>query len=169
MRLQVGRSGHLPVLLLTAVFIAVLLWVSVLWAGAGEPVKPGPKDKCPVCGMFVHKYTDFLAQVVFKDGSVAFFDGAKDMFKYYLDVQKFDRKHRQSDIGAVYVTDYYSLTLVDGFKAVYIAGSDVYGPMGKELIPFEKESEGRGFLKDHKGKRLLRFQDVNPSILKGLD
>jgi len=91
------------------------------------------------------------------------------MFKYYLDMQKFDPKRRKSDVESVYVTDYYSLILVDAFKVVYVVGSDVYGPMGKELIPFEKESEAKGFLKDHGGKSMLKFQDVNPSILKGLD
>jgi copper chaperone NosL len=119
--------------------------------------------------MFVYKYPDFVAQIVFKDGSVAFFDGAKDMFKYYFDMQKFDPKRKKTDIDLVYVTDYYSLASVDGTKAFYVVGSDVYGPMGKELVPFEKDSEAKGFLKDHKGKSLLKFQDVTPSIAKGLD
>ena len=48
-------------------------------------------------------------------------------------------------------------------------GSDIYGPMGRELIPFEKETDAREFMKDHKGKSMLRFTDVTPDILKGLD
>jgi nitrous oxide reductase accessory protein NosL len=171
-KLVVGRrrgNGKSRIGLLIMASMMTLVWISVLWAGERIPAKPGPKDKCPVCGMFVHRYPDFVAQVLFKDGSSAFFDGAKDMFKYYLDMQKFDPKRRQSDVDSVYATDYYGLTLVDAFKAVYVVGSDVYGPMGRELIPFEKESEAKGFLKDHGGKNLLRFQDVNPSILKGLD
>jgi copper chaperone NosL len=162
-----NRRGRIGLLLMAA--IMATLWTSVLWAGERKPAKPGPRDKCPVCGMFVYKYPDFVGQVLFKDGSSAFFDGAKDMFKYLLDMQKFDPKRKQTDVDSVYVTDYYSLTLVDAFKAVYVIGSDVYGPMGRELIPFEKESEAKGFLKDHKGKSLLRFHDVNPTILKGLD
>jgi copper chaperone NosL len=162
-----GKWGG--IILLAAVLSIDLLWASALWAGDRRPAKPGPKDKCPVCGMFVYKYPDFVAQVVFKDGSVAFFDGVKDMFKYYLDMGKFDSKRKQIDIDSVYVTDYYSLTMIEGTKAAYVAGSDVYGPMGRELIPFEKESEAKGFLKDHKGKSLLKFQDVTPLTLKGLD
>jgi copper chaperone NosL len=166
---HIGTSRHSSALLLATALIAALLWTSVLWAEEWKPAKPGPKDKCPVCGMFVYKYPDFVAQIVFKDGSAVFFDGAKDMFKYYLDMQKFDPKRRQVYIGSVYVTDYYSLALVDGSKALYVVGSDVYGPMGRELIPFQKEPEAKDFLKDHKGRSLLRFQDVNASILKGLD
>ena len=155
--------------LLAIILVIVFLWTPVLWSGEKAPVKPSPKDKCPVCGMFVYKYPDFLTQIIFKDGSVAFFDGAKDMFKYYLDMQKYNPKQKQTDIAAVYVTDYYSLSLIDGTKAAYVAGSDVFGPMGRELIPFEKDLEAKGFLKDHRGKSLLRFQDVTHSVVKGLD
>ena len=48
-------------------------------------------------------------------------------------------------------------------------GSDVFGPMGRELIPFVKESEARDFLQDHKGKKILRFSDVIPVDLRSLD
>ena len=48
-------------------------------------------------------------------------------------------------------------------------GSDVYGPMGRELIPFVKESEARDFLKDHKGKSIIRFRDVTAAVLRPLD
>jgi len=74
-----------------------------------------------------------------------------------------------SDIRALFVTDYYTLTLINGYEAFYVLGSDVYGPMGKELIPFEKEAEAREFMKDHKGKAILRFKDVTPEIIKPLD
>ena len=50
--------------------------------------KPSAKDKCPVCGMFVAKYPDWLAAVRFRDGSHVFFDGAKDMFKYLHDPEE---------------------------------------------------------------------------------
>jgi copper chaperone NosL len=140
-----------------------------LWGAEGKPQKPSPKDKCPVCGMFVAKYPDFAAQIVFKDHSYAFFDGAKDMFKYYFNLGKYNPKKRVTDIGSIYVTDYYALRYIDGLKAYYVQGSDIYGPMGKELIPFEKEPEAREFMKDHQGKTLLRFQDISGSIIKGLD
>jgi nitrous oxide reductase accessory protein NosL len=131
--------------------------------------QPGPRDKCPVCGMFVAKYPDFVARIVFKDGSLAFFDGAKDMFKYYFNLSKYNPKAKRTDISSIHVTDYYGLTYIDGLKAYYVQGSDIYGPMGKELLPFEKEGEAKEFMKDHKGKMLLRFQEVSNSIIKGLD
>jgi len=153
-------------------FIIVLIFVfaaSLSVAGERKPVKPSHKDKCPVCGMFVAKYPDFLAEIVFKDGSYAVFDGVKDMFKYYFNLQKYNSKKKTSDIESLYVTDYYRMTFVDGFAAHYVAGSDVLGPMGREMIPFEKKSDADEFMKDHKGKSVLRFREITYELVKGLD
>ena len=46
----------------------------------------------------------------FQDGSTVFFDGAKDMFKYYFDLKKYNPSKKQTDIEALQVTDYYDLT-----------------------------------------------------------
>jgi copper chaperone NosL len=154
---------------IAAAILATLIAVSPAWAAERKPVKPAARDKCPVCGMFVAKYPDFVAQVIFKDGSYAVFDGAKDMFKYYLNLKKYAPAKRAEDIASIYVTDYYNLEPVDGLTAWYVAGSDIYGPMGRELIPFAKESDARDFMKDHKGKSLLRFQDVHDELIRGLD
>ena len=149
----------------------ILIFALPAFFGAGEfnPIKPSAKDKCPVCGMFVAKYPDFLAQIIFKDSSYAMFDGAKDMFKYYLKMKTYNPSKKQSDIDSVYVTDYYSLKPIDGLKAYYVIGSDVNGPMGRELIPFEKESDAREFLKDHKGRSMVRFRQVTAATLSAMD
>jgi nitrous oxide reductase accessory protein NosL len=152
-----------------AIILVILFAASWALAAEKKPVKPSPKDKCPVCGMFVAKYPDFAAQVLFQDGSYAVFDGTKDMFKYCLNLKKYAPAKRIEDIASIYVTDYYSLEPVDGTTAWYVAGSDTFGPMGKELIPFSKETDARGFMKDHKGKSLLRFKDVDAELIKGLD
>ena len=148
--------------------LAVSLF-SPAWAEERKPVKPSPKDKCPVCGMFVAKYPDFLAEVVFTDGSYFFFDGPKDMFKYYFNLKKYSPSKKESDLQAIYVTDYYSLSLIDGFQATYVLGSDIYGPMGRELIPFGKEEEAKEFMKDHRGQSMLRFKEVTSEVIKSLD
>jgi nitrous oxide reductase accessory protein NosL len=119
--------------------------------------------------MFVAKYPDFVAVLAFKDGTYAFFDGVKDMMKYYYSFQKYRPSKKREDVGRILVTDYYSSNLVDGFGAFYIVGSDIYGPMGKELIPFEKATEAREYLKDHKGKAVLRFEEINKDVINGLD
>jgi copper chaperone NosL len=118
--------------------------------------------------MFVAKYPDFVAEILFKDGSYAIFDGAKDMFRYYLGMKKYAPAKTFEDIDSVYVMDYYSLEFIDGTAAYYIEGSDVFGPMGKELIPVRKEVEAGEFVKDHKGTSILKFKDVSPQKIKNL-
>jgi copper chaperone NosL len=142
---------------------------SVLAAGDVKSLKPSSRDKCPVCGMFVAKYPDWLAQISFKDGTTFFFDGPKDMLKFYFNLNRYSPKHKADDIGSAYVTDYYSLLPIDGFSALYVIGSDVYGPMGRELIPFGKSQEATEFMRDHKGREILKFQNITPPIVKGLD
>jgi copper chaperone NosL len=153
-----------------AIVLSLVVSVAaVAFAGERAPVTPSPRDKCPVCGMFVKKYPDWTSQIIFKDGSYALFDGAKDMFKYYVALRKYNPSHTQMDIDSVYVIDYYSLGPIDGFNASYVIGSDVYGPMGRELIPFAKTDDANEFMKDHKGKALLKFKDITAEMLKGLD
>jgi nitrous oxide reductase accessory protein NosL len=133
------------------------------------PAKPSPANKCPVCGMFVAGHPDFLAAVVFRDGATAYFDGCKDMFRFLLDTAKYAPGRRRDDVASVWATDYYSLKWIDASSALYVLGSDVLGPMGRELIPFGKEAEAREFLKDHKGRSLLRFADVTADIVRDID
>jgi len=165
---KIMREGSLMKYL--GIALLILFWAaSFVISGDRKPVKPSPKDKCPVCGMFVAKYPDFLAEILFKDGSYSVFDGAKDMFKYYFNLKKYNPAKKLSDIDSIYVTDYYSLNFVDGFKAIYVTGSNVYGPMGKELIPFEKEADAKEFMSDHAGKPLLKFKGVTVDLIKDLD
>ena len=155
---------------LTAIIcLFLLMFAPLLWAGDSHAVKPGPKDKCPVCGMFVAKYPDWVAAIVFTDGGTFFFDGVKDLMKYYLNLAKYAPGRTTEDIQAVQVTDYYRLEPIDGRRAFYVSGSDVYGPMGRELIPFEKEADAQEFMKDHKGKEVLPFQRIDLPLVKSLD
>lgn len=161
---RIRHSGWIAVWILSAT-----IFLAGVQAAPFQPVPPGPGDKCPVCGMFVAKYPDWVAQVVFRDGFRLYFDGAKDLFKYLFRVSHFHPGRARADIQAVWVTDYYTVAPVEAAKAFFVEGSDVYGPMGRELIPFASAADAREFLKDHKGKRILRFSEITAAVLKGLD
>lgn len=127
------------------------------------------KDKCPVCGMFVYKYPKWVAVIELADGTSYFYDGAKDMFKHYMNVSKYTPGKAGQDIVSLEVTDYYAVALIEAKEAWYVIGSDVFGPMGHELIPFETQVSAKEFLEDHKGTHILRFQDVTEDTIKALD
>jgi len=119
--------------------------------------------------MFVAKYPDWVSAIVFKDGGTVFFDGAKDLFKYYFDLNRYNPGQDITNIASVYVTEYYNMTLIDARKSHYVIGSDVYGPMGRELVPFKNRPEAAEFLKDHRGQKVVRFKDIAPALIESLD
>jgi nitrous oxide reductase accessory protein NosL len=119
--------------------------------------------------MFVAKYPAWIATVAYVDGQAHHFDGAKDLFKYLLDMPRWAPGHRAEDIDAIGVTEYYGLTRIDAHSAWYVIGSDVLGPMGHELIPLETQADAKEFLHDHGGRRILRFRDITLDIVVGLD
>ena len=59
--------------------------------------------------------------------------------------------------------------MIEARSAFYVIGSDVLGPMGHELLPFEELEAAEEFLEDHEGKTILRFEEVTPAIIESLD
>jgi nitrous oxide reductase accessory protein NosL len=131
------------------------------------------KDKCPVCGMFVYKYPKWAAFIYYKkDGKLNYFafDGVKDMMKFYFEPSKWGKYSGvKGNIKKIIVRDYYSLKPILAKSAWYVVGSNVYGPMGNELIPFKTEASAKNFLADHKGKKILRFNEITKELVYKLD
>lgn len=151
------------------VIFCISLNCSIAVAGPAVASTPSAKDKCPVCGMFVAKFPNWVASAKFRDGTIYFFDGPKDLFSYYLDPTRYTPGKRQTDITVLAVKEYYSLKMIDPRTAFFVTGSDVYGPMGHELIPFPSEKDATSFKIDHKGKQIIRFNDVSRQLLKSLN
>ncbi|MFN2354281.1 MAG: nitrous oxide reductase accessory protein NosL [Desulfopila sp.] len=146
--------------------ITVAVCVFVFTTVAAEPVKTvSDNERCPVCGMFVAKYPNWLAQIQLADGETAMFDGVKDMMAYFFEPRKYGAK---STVEDVYVKDYYSQQWVDGKKALYVLGSDVMGPMGHELIPLASMKAAKSFLEDHKGKKIYNFNEIDRALIDAL-
>lgn len=158
------RTGRVAL----AIVAAASLLAAPAAARSGDD-RPGPREKCPVCGMFVAKYPDWLAGVRFKDGSRAVFDGAKDLFKFWFDPGRYLPSRTRDEVVSLFVTDYYALEPLDARAALFVVGSDVYGPMGRELVPFATRGEAEEFLRDHRGKAILAFDEVTPAVVRSLD
>jgi copper chaperone NosL len=141
----------------------VLLSLSILLmsaSGFSEPLQPVHDDeKCPVCGMFVAKFDQWLTQIVAENSRPLVFDGVKDMMAYYFDPSRYGGSIDASG-AEIWVRNYYTLEYIDGRGAWYVAGSDVMGPMGEELIPFSTRDEAEQFKKDHHGAAVLRFEEI---------
>ncbi|MEA3523562.1 MAG: nitrous oxide reductase accessory protein NosL [Campylobacterota bacterium] len=121
-----------------------------------------PKDaKCPICGMFVAKYPKWAAKITTKEHKEYYFDGNKDLMKYYFDTKE--------NLDKILVTDYYNITALQAKSAWYVIGSNVYGPMGHELISFASKADAESFKSDHFGKKILSFSEITPKVIATLD
>ncbi|WP_456323989.1 nitrous oxide reductase accessory protein NosL [Hydrogenimonas sp.] len=131
------------------------------------------QDKCPVCGMFVYKHPRWAAFIYYeKNKKMAHlaFDGVKDMMKFYLDPNRWgDYGDIKNHIVKMVVRDYYTLKPILAKKAWYVVGSDVLGPMGNELIPFATKEAAENFMRDHHGKKIVRFDEIDESLIESLD
>jgi nitrous oxide reductase accessory protein NosL len=121
-----------------------------------------PKDAtCPICGMFVYKYPKWAAMI---DGDKKlYFDGVKDLIKYY-----FAHKH-DVELDNLYVTDYFTSTKIKAKDAYYVFASNIFGPMGNEFIPFNTEFNANAFKRDHFGKSVHSFYDIDQELLDDLE
>lgn len=147
----------------------MLLVAAVSFATEDNGSISSHKAACPVCGMSVLMFADWNAEITFADSTHAIFDGSKDMFKYYLDIKKYNPLKTNSDVAAITVKDYYAKTSIDALKAYFVIWGDVYGPMGHEPVPFEKEADANKFLKEHKGRKIVKFAEITPKLLHELD
>ncbi len=154
-----------------ALTITVLLLIVSAEIGRSEGPTAGEnithESRCPVCGMFVAKYPQWLTQMNMADSSTQVFDGVKDMMAYYFSPQQYGAAPDIA-VNEIFVKDYYSQKWIAGRKAFFVLGSDVYGPMGHELIPFAEQAAAASFVKDHQGKVIYRFSEITPEIIESL-
>ena len=154
--------------LLIIVLVNLFIFTPIVSANGLATETIPSRTRCSVCGMFVAKYPNWLAQIHYNDAEkTQFFDGVKDMMVFYFTPEKYNGQSRD-EIKNIFVKDYYSLKSFSAINAYYVIGSDVYGPMGHELVPFESKSAAESFLKDHHGKKILTFNEITPELIDSL-
>ena len=149
---------------------ALYLKSTKITTSKNRPIAVTKDEKCPICGMFVYKYPIWATQIYFNIDNKSnhySFDGVKDMMKFYLEPKKYNKK--SLNMTKILVTNYYTNEAIDGKKAFFVIGSDVYGPMGHELIPFSTKDEASNFLKDHNGKSIITFDKITLDMVFKLD
>ncbi|PNU20556.1 nitrous oxide reductase accessory protein NosL [Geothermobacter hydrogeniphilus] len=140
--------------------LLLFFFTGSLPALAGPPPAPGPKVRCPVCGMFVAPYAAWQSSILYSDGHRDYFDGPKDLFRQFFSLDEAGLK----SVREVWVTEYYSTQPIPADEVYFIGGSDVLGPMGEDLVPVKGRKAAETFLRDHGGKRILQFDghQLNP-------
>lgn len=161
------KATSLILLMSVLVLLTMLPGAKAKAAEHPDPLEISEDMSCGVCGMYPARFVKWQTEIIFTDGVMVPFDGGKDMFKYIFNMAQYDQKHNRDDIAAIWVKDFARGEWIDGRKAVYVVGSAVMGPMGKELIPF---SDGMvaGEFKIANDGIVKNFSDISLDDLKKL-
>ena len=122
---------------------------------------------CGKCGMYPAKYPRWQSQIIFKDGSMTPFDGCKCMFNFMFAMDQYDKAHSMDDVAAILVKDFNTGEWMNGADAYFIVGSNMMGPMGKELIPFTDKAAAMKFHQEQGGNMTV-YSEITPEVLKSL-
>jgi len=157
---------HVWKVLLLLPLLVALFYDQPALAAPADKVEAG--QRCPVCGMFVAKYDNWITQARdLKANKTWFFDGVKDLLVFWFDPQAYGGPGRDA-LGELWVKDYYTLKWIAAREGVYVIGSEGYGPMGHEFIPFAGRKAAESFLHDHKGTAIVTFAEITPAMVASM-
>ena len=127
--------------------------------GAGQ-MRISESDRCPVCAMRPHKHPKFASAIELKDGRTFYFCGTGCMIRSYRHPEVF-LGTSQAQITKAVARDYFSGDPIDALNAVWVAGSDVIGPMGPALVPLKSAAGAADFRKRHGGKHTFQLAELD--------
>ncbi len=166
---------RLPLGSAAALWLVTLLLSSALSAGqlspATVPLSPdgtmhiSPEDRCPVCAMRPAKYPQSACAIQLADGRTFYFCDTGCMLRSWLHPDIYLGVGKDALKRAV-VREYFTGAYLDGSAAIWVAGSDVIGPMGPMIVPLDGEDHVRAFQRRHGGKTLFRLEDLTETLWK---
>ena len=129
-------------------WLALALALGALGCGS-----PG-EARCATCGMLVAPDDGWRAGA---EGLA--FDAPKCLFRYV---------HRHGAPPAPWVIEYYTQARRDARATLYVLGTDLESPMGSDLVPVEGREAAERLLADHRGQRILSFDEVSAAVVDPL-
>lgn len=133
---------------------------------AAGHMHPGADDRCPVCAMTTHD-KKMVSAIELAGDRTYYFCGTGCMMKSWL--------HPEVYLGAgddpvqrVVTTEFFSGDHVDAATVVWVAGSDVVGPMGPMIVPLADEESALRFQERHGGKAVFRLPDLDDAMWETL-
>lgn len=118
------------------------------------------QDRCPVCGMQISRHVKFASAIQLSDDSSFYFCGTGCMMKAWLHPEIFLDRDKQLLRRAV-TPEYFEGHYVDAMAALWVAGSDVVGPMGPALVPLQDEADLETFKTRHGGKITFKLSELD--------
>lgn len=134
-------------------FAAVLVILAACGGGDDRP-------RCSECGMYADEVPGSFAFAKDAAGGGLRFDAPRCLFRFLAGP-------RGRGATAAEVTEHYSGARVPADSVVFVVGSDVTGPMGRDLIPVDRQHAAQ-FVADH-GGRVVERRAIDLAMLRSLD
>ncbi len=164
---------HGVIRFLIGVICLILIAGFPLHAMEGAHPKPGrlsldedgrmrisPQDRCPVCGMTVEHHRKFASAIQLKDRTTYYFCGTGCMIRSWMHPDIF-LGVAKAEVTLPVVREYFTGREIDARDAVWVAGSDVIGPMGPAMVPLKDERSMEVFIRRHGGKTHFRLEQMD--------
>lgn len=142
----------------TLTTLALGLGTLALGAAAGC----AKKARCATCGMVLDPQNRFATELQTADGRTTMFDTPKCAFTAL----------RAPNAGPLataelFARGYYSQTRLSAKALLFAKGSDVFGPMGIDFVPVERENAPR-FAQEHEAKAMLEAAAITAEVVRDL-
>jgi len=143
-------------------------------AKAGKPAagKPLTADghmqltgeaRCPVCAMTVGEKRKLASAIELADGTTYYFCGSGCMMRSWLHPEALLGASK-SDVKRVVTRDYFTGDHIDAKAAVWVAGSDVVGPMGPAIVALKDKGAAETFRERHGGKHTFALAELTDEL-----
>ena len=136
----------------------LMLAVITMVACRKSQVQQAQSERCPHCGMLVDPKSAFRTELV-AAGVTRIFDTPRCAFA----VMRASATPNAPSV--VRVQEFYTRQATDAESVRFVAGSDVEGPMGPELIPVAPDKVDK-FMRDHRGARVYQVAEISADVLK---
>ncbi len=122
-----------------------------------------PKDRCPVCGMFPVKRPEHAAAMVLDDGRTFYFCANRCLLRTWRDADRYLNVDAAA-IERMVVLDFFSGAPLDAHTAMWVAGSDVVGPMGAALATLRSPEDAVRFQARHGGTTVFQLNQIDDAL-----
>ena len=120
-------------------------------------------DRCPVCAMFPARHPRAAAAMTLKTQTTYYFCSNGCLLRAFLRPMRY-LAVEPITIDRLVVLDYFTGLPIDARSASWVAGSDVFGPMGPAIIALGRPGHASAFIKRHGGDIRFDFDQLDDEL-----
>jgi copper chaperone NosL len=115
----------------------------------------------------VAAHPKFAAAIELTDGRTFYFCGTGCLIRTWLHPEVFLGVSREL-IKQPVAQDYFTGTPCDARQVLWVAGSDIMGPMGPALVPLKNPADLAVFKRRHGGKHTFRLPELDDATWQSI-